>query len=691
MNRLYVAEKPSVARAIAQELGIVKRAAGYIEVKGGDTVSWCLGHLLELCKPDVYQGDEVPTGRTGHKIWRERDLPIIPDTWRYEVREGAKAQYQLLGKLLKKAKEVVNAGDPDREGQLLVDEVLREQGYQGPVLRYWASAADPKSVKQALGALQDNQAYQGMSKAALCRARADWLIGMNGTRAYTLKARREGLGALLSLGRVQTPTLALVNQRDEERRTFKAQRYFKIGLKLNKDEVSFKALRVAQSQGQSAAQQDGLSGEPNEAPGGDMTEGQALGSESASEQDNAATESKLTDANQAAVITAKLRALVAKGVQAEIIECTESEVSEAAPLGYDLAALQDHCDKLLGLTAAQTLEIAQALYEKYRLTSYPRTESRYLPQSQYEDSGEILEALQEAFKESSQALSSGISAAQAGFKSVRMPKIFNDEKVSAHHAIVPTSFTVSVPELSATERGVYLLIVGRYLEQFLPVKRKAKSTALLQLGEETFKASGEVLLDPGFSAVTQAVERELGKLGVLTKGKSQSSAKGSVRSSDKAALPKLIKGESVAVDAVECVSALTKPPAAYTEGSLILAMQNVYRSVSDEEYRKLLKDGEGIGTAATRANIIAELKRKGYMQAKKRELSVTELGQELLARVPEICRDPVLTAQLERQLNEVELGTRSAESFERDQERFVRELVALARAGSRVKAKTAAA
>lgn len=614
MNRLFIAEKPSVGKAIAEALGKTKSDKGFCETKSGDIVTWCFGHLMELATPDVYLPDDVPTTSKGSKIWREQDLPIVPEKWKIIVKSDCKAQFTVIKKLAQKAsvKTIVNCGDPDREGQLLVDEVLSFIGNKKPVLRYWASAVDSASVKKALSSLESNDKYAGMRYAALGRSHADWLIGMNATRAFTLASRRSGNGSLLSVGRVQTPTLNLVATRDNEIKNFKPQTYYVFKGNFKGENKTFTATL------QFSENQQGLD-----------------------------SEKRLVDVNAARVLQQK----VSGCKKAKVTSFETKKKEKYAPLVYSLASIQAEANAKYGYSAEQILNICQALYEKYKLTTYPRSDCEYLPTVQHADAARVLKSLSSFHPE----LKSLIAKADPKLKS----KVWNDSKITAHHGIIPTQQIGNLSELKDDEKKVYMLIVKRYLTQFFPPAKLLATNIKLDVSGEVFACSGSVIVDSGYLAVYGGEEETTDD---NDKEDSQS-------------LPKLSVGEIVDVLNIAVVTAQTKPPASFTEGTLIKAMQNIYNFVPDGPFKKVLKDGDGIGTSATRASIIAELKKKGFLELQGKKIKATPLGITLLSKLPDLCKNPVLTAMFESQLKQVESGKISYKQFEEKQKSFALQLV----------------
>lgn len=614
MNRLFIAEKPSVGKAIAEALGKTKSDKGFCETKSGDIVTWCFGHLMELATPDVYLPDDVPTTSKGSKIWREQDLPIVPEKWKIIVKSDCKAQFTVIKKLAQKSsvKTIVNCGDPDREGQLLVDEVLSFIGNKKPVLRYWASAVDSASVKKALSSLESNDKYAGMRYAALGRSHADWLIGMNATRAFTLASRRSGNGSLLSVGRVQTPTLNLVATRDNEIKKFKPQTYYVFKGNFKGENKTFTATL------QFSENQQGLD-----------------------------SEKRLVDVNAARVLQQK----VSGCKKAKVTSFETKKKEKNAPLVYSLASIQAEANAKYGYSAEQILNICQALYEKYKLTTYPRSDCEYLPTVQHADAARVLKSLSSFHPE----FKSLIAKADPKLKS----KVWNDSKITAHHGIIPTQQIGNLLDLKDDEKKVYMLIVKRYLAQFFPPAKLLATNIKLDVSREVFACSGSVIVDSGYLAVYGGEEETTDD---NDKEDSQS-------------LPKLSVGEIVDVLNIATVTAQTKPPASFTEGTLIKAMQNIYNFVSDGPFKKVLKDGDGIGTSATRASIIAELKKKGFLELKGKKIKATPVGIKLLSELPDLCKNPVLTAMFESQLKLVESGKITYKQFEEKQKAFALQLV----------------
>ena len=604
--RLFIAEKPSVAKAIVAELGCVTRGDGFITCKDGSVVTWCFGHLLEQAEPDAYLPDDVPRTKKGSKVWRFEDLPIYPKNWKLLPKndKGVKKQLATIGKLLKKASLVVHAGDPDREGQLLVDEVLEHFRYTGRVQRFWFSAQDSASIRKGLTNLRDNETFDGMRLAALGRSRADWLLGMNLSRAYTLAQQAQGKKELIAVGRVQTSTLALVAKRDVAIRDFKPVPYFVIKARLGGGKP-FTAVW-----------------EPEESQAG------------IDEQ------KRLVDRCIAAALQQRLKAVG----QATVVRCSRTPKKIAQPKAFSLADIQLGASNQFGFSAEKTLNLCQSLYETHKATSYPRTDCSFLPESQYADAKNVLAAIAKTMP----PLAGLVAKCDCSIQS----PTWNDKKITAHHGIIPTQQAADGSKFSDDERKIYRLIAERYLSNFLPAHEYLACSIELRIATERFSAKGRLVTKPGWKVVTSAADED--------------------KADDEGqALPELKSGLQLPVSGIDCEEERTKPPAAFTEGTLIRAMENIHRAVNDPQSKKFLKEGDGIGTPATRAAIIAELKRKKYLEVKGKKIVATELGLHLLQVVPDVMKNPVLTALFERILREVEAGNVPLDVFIEKQKQLV--------------------
>lgn len=613
--RLFIAEKPSVAKAIAEELGVVRRDASSITCKDDNVVTWCFGHLLEQAEPDDYLPDNIPRTKKGKKIWRIQDLPIFPSEWIVAPRDDAGVQRQLnaIGAFIKRADTLVNAGDPDREGQLLVDEVIEHFNARQSVERFWVSAVDPASIRKGLKALKKNADYAGMRDAARGRSRADWLLGMNLSRAYTLFNQPQfGKGELIAVGRVQTPTLTMVARRDYAVRNFKPQPYLTISAQLSADDQSFTA-KWKPAEGQKGMDEDGK-----------LLINLDIGK---------ALIEKLSQEKTAAVLKAETKRK--KALQ---------------PKAYSLADIQIEASRLFGYTAEDTLNICQSLYEEHKITSYPRTDCSFLPESQHADAPGVLAAIARTFP----ATAAAVAKADSKIKS----PTFNDKKITAHHGIVPVANSVPWDRLNDKEKNLYRLIAKCYIAQFYPVHEYDATEIQFNIGGENFTAKGNVVVKKGWKALYATAP----KPGDKKKKDAE----------DDQQLPALKKDDTADVLGITGKEAQTKPPAYFTEGTLIAAMENIWRSFDDEKLQTQLKEAGGIGTPATRAAIISELRRKTYLEADGKILHCTNLGRSLLKKVSPQIRSAVLTAKFEEKLKLVEKGDCNVDDFVADYEAFIR-------------------
>lgn len=598
--RLFIAEKPSLGKGIAKYLpGNSSSGNGCIQC-GSDVVTWCFGHVFEQVEPDHYLPDDVPLAKNGKKEWRFEDLPIFPEHWKLEAKEDAKAQIKVIRDLLKKADLVVNAGDPDREGQLLVDEVLEELGWKGPTQRIWLAALDEQSVKKALSTIRDNREYQNLCNAARARSRADWLVGMNLSRAFTLQ---NSGGGVVSIGRVQTPTLALIVARDEKIENFRPKNYF-----VPRIHAGFWA-----------------SWELHEDfPGVDG-------------------EGYLTDRKPADGLIAKART---EG-RAVVQEYESKEKQQSAPLGFSLAELQKVCSAKLGMSAQQVLDAAQALYETHKCATYPRTDCRYLPEEQFGEASRVLSGLARL----------GFGDLVKNADAARKSSIWNTDKVTAHHAIIPTGSMEGKPE--GVTAKVYEIIVRSYFAQFYPPYVYRAIKAVLACAGESWKATANIPVSPGWKAVYGLSEED---------GEEAQQP-----------IPALQKGQVLSVQDADVQAKQTKPPARFTDGSLIEAMSNVHKFIDDEAAKAKLKETSGLGTEATRASILETLLGRGFIERKGKQLISTKAGRELVKALPRELTDPVTTAKWEDALSLIADGKLTLDKFEEVQRTVVARLIAAAK------------
>lgn len=587
--KLFIAEKPSLGRAIADGIGVLERHESHLVCRNDCIVTWCYGHMLELYFPPDYDPK--------YKDWRQ--LPVIPSKWKKKPIEKSQKQLNAISRLLVGVDCVVNAGDPDREGQIIVDEVLEYCGYEGKTERIWLAALDDRSVKKALDNLKSNDDYIPLRKAAQARSQADWLIGINATRALTNLGRDCGFTQLLSLGRVQTPVLALVANRDLAIKNFKPRDYIVLEALMEHEKGSFKARFLAP---------DGMEGLDEEG--------------------------RLVNPQIAHQILEQVQ-----GKTGNILDLSSEEKSKNPPLPFNLSVLQKQASARFGMTAQQVLNTCQSLYEK-KLTSYPRTDCQYLPNEQLPDAKGILEKLSHV-----SGLEEAAKNADPGLKS----RAWNTGKITAHHAIIPTGETPS--GLTETERNIYGMIALAYILQFYPPMKYTAQKISVNIAETVWNAQGRVIKDPGW---TRAQKEEEDEDSQKEKEENQK-------------LPSCFKGDPVKCASVDSLAKKTSPPARFTEGTLIEAMSNIHRFIDDPEAKKILKENEGIGTEATRADILEKLKKNGYLVPKGKQIMASDLAYEVLDVTPDGLKDPVTTAQWETRLSGIAQGKNDIESFMNDQ------------------------
>jgi len=600
--RVYLCEKPSQGKDIARVLGARQRGPGCYSGPG-ITVTWCIGHLVEAAPPEAY--DER------YKRWSIDQLPIIPERWRVEVKSKTAAQFKIVKQLIGQTTELVIATDADREGELIAREILELCGYRGPTLRLWLSALNDASIRKALGALRPGHETLPLYHSALARSRADWLVGMNLSRLFTVLGRQAGYGGVLSVGRVQTPTLRLVVDRDREIARFVAVPYWAVEVLLSHSGHTFRA--------------DWLPPE-----GSTDAAGRCL---------------------QQPVAQRAAEQIRAAG-QAQVVDVETERVREPPPLPFDLGTLQEVCSRQLGLDVQETLDIAQSLYETHKATTYPRSDSGYLPESMLAEVPTVLDALL--------ATDPSLRPLIERLDHTLRSRAWNDDKVTAHHGIIPTLEPADISAMSEKERAVYGLIRARYLAQFLPHHEFDRTVATLSCAGQTLQAIGKQVVVQGWRVV------------LASGGESSADDDPASRSQ---ALPPLDNGTRCDVGQVELKALKTLPPKPYTQGELIKAMKGVARLVSDPRLKQKLKETTGIGTEATRAGIINGLLSRGYLLRKGRTIRASETAFTLIDAVPAAIADPGTTAIWEQALDMIEAGQMSLDTFTEKQAAWIARLV----------------
>ena len=614
--RVVVTEKPSVARDLARVLGVSARHEGYLEGRGL-RITWCRGHLLELLPPDAYT--------PAWKPWRADTLPMVPERFALGVRPGAEDQWAVVARLLQDpgVSEVVNACDAGREGELIFRYAYAHAGCRRPVLRLWTSSLTDEALRAAWQGLRPSAAFDPLADAARCRSEADWLVGMNATRAMTVRNRDAGGAAMLSVGRVQTPTLAMIVGRDAEIEAFVPETYWRVEASLTAEAGSWTGrwTRVIEPVAARAPADDDLPVE-------------RLPSLEAAEQVAAA----------------------ARGRSGRVAQADRRTVREPPPLLYDLTELQRRANRRYGLSAQRTLEVAQALYERHKLITYPRTDSRHLTPDVAATLPAILDAV------------ATLDVYRPHVEAVGVPRpgrrVVDADEVGDHHAILPTDRPPSPGRLSPDEKRVYDLVVRRTVAALLPDAVFDSTTLVVEITPEAgaplpegveaplrFRARGRVCREAGWQAVDPPKAR---------------------RDTE---LPPVQDGDEAVATEVRTPEGQTRPPRPYDDASLLKAMETAGRALDEAALRRALK-GAGLGTPATRAAILQTLLDRKYVVRDGRALRATEAGRALIAALPtDSLRDAALTGQWEARLSAMAEGRDDAHGFLRDVVDHVRSLV----------------
>ena len=612
-----IAEKPSVAEDIAKIIGAtqrhrVGRNAGYFEGNGYQ-VTWTFGHLCELKDPEQY----TPYWKT----WSLSALPMIPERFGIRLKEGVEEQFGVIRELFGKAERIINCGDAGQEGELIQRWVMQKASAQCPVERLWISSMTEEAIREGFAQLRPQEEYRGLYEAGLCRAIGDWLLGMNATRLYTLKfGDRSRRGAQpLSIGRVQTPTLALIVHRQQEIERFVPEPYWVLST-VYRDTTFTARLDTGEEE------EEGKTAERERT------------------ENKGATKRGFTDRAEA---EAALRAI--ENTPFTVTAVTKKKGSEAPPRLFDLTALQVECNRKFGYGADLTLEIVQQLYEA-KYTTYPRVDTTFLPDDMYGKSKGILNGLS--------GLYGDLLTPLRGEKLRKSKKVFDSSKVTDHHAIIPTG--VPPRALTDVQRRVYDLIARRFIAVFYPDCRFATTTVDGEAADVPFRATGKVILDEGWRAVFR---RDPAK----DKNTPQ-------RADEERTLPDFTKGES-GPHTPTLTAKETTPPKPFTEATLLRAMETAGRTVDNEELRDALKEN-GIGRPSTRAAIIQTLFRRGYIRRRNKSLEATPTGVELIGVIKEeLLKSAELTGQWENKLRRIEHHDYSAQQFIAELKQMVCELV----------------
>lgn len=569
MKSLVIAEKPSVARDIARVLKCKKNGQGTIE---GERyiVTWGLGHLVTLADPEEYKPE--------WKEWKMDVLPMMPKTWKLSVIRQTAKQYNAVKSQIhrKDVGEIIIATDAGREGELVARWILEKAGNQKPVKRLWISSVTDRAIREGFGRLRDGRDYQNLYDAARSRAKADWLVGINATRALTCK-----YNAKLTCGRVQTPTLALIANREDEIRSFRPKPYY--GLKVYADGICF------------------------------------------TWQDGKSVSTRSFDPERIRRISEEIRG------ERLVLDSVEKKSRKTyAPGLYDLTELQREANRRFGYSAKETLNIMQRLYEQHKVLTYPRTDSRYL-------SSDIVPTLKERIEACQTGPYRALARALHGKQFTADKRFVDDSKVSDHHAIIPTEQYVDLTHMTSEERKIYDLVVRRFLAVLYPPAEFEQISVKASVKGEHFAAKGETIREAGWRAVYDSdIEEE----------DEDDSLKNQV-------LPELKKGQSLPVKKLEVTEGKTKPPAHYTEATLLTSMEK-----------------GGLGTVATRADIIEKLFNTFYMEKKGNDLLITSKGRQLLELVPSDLKKPELTARWEKELQKISDGRQKEKTFMKEIEQY---------------------
>lgn len=573
MKSLVIAEKPSVARDIARVLGCSQKGNGFLEGKQY-IVTWALGHLVTHAQPEQYDND--------FKEWKMENLPIIPKPFKLVPIKQSMKQFNAVKAQLNRGdvKDVIIATDAGREGELVARWILEKTNSRKPIKRLWISSVTDKAIKDGFNNLKDGKAYENLYQAAVARAEADWVVGINATRALTVK-----YNAQLSTGRVQTPTLAMIAEREQQIRNFQPKPYY--GMQAITNEAAFT-----------------------------WTDGNSTQSFDKEKIDRLFH--KLDNTHEGTVTDIKI-----------------TPKKQPAPPLFDLTELQKEAYKRYGWSAKETLNTLQNLYERYKIVTYPRTDSKHLTSDMKDTLQDRIKAVQTGpYRPLAATILKSPVAAQKG--------VIDDAKVSDHHAIIPTEENPPLHELSANETKLYDMIVRRFLAVFYPQYEYDQTTIKLTAGGETFQAKGNTVRNEGWKRI------------YLDDGEDKDTT-----------LPKFEKGQTLQIKGISLTEGKTKPPAFFNEGTLLGAMENPAQFMAGESKELIRTLGEtgGLGTVATRADVIDKLFNTFLIEKKGKDLTITSKGRQLLELVPEDLKSPKLTADWEQQLTKIAKGQLKKDVF----------------------------
>lgn len=589
---LVLAEKPSVARDIARVLNCNKKGNGYLE---GDKyiVTWALGHLVTLADPEAYDDK--------YKAWKIEDLPMLPKYLKLVVIKQSGKQFSSVREQMKRndVNEIVIATDAGREGELVARWIIEKAQIKKPLKRLWISSVTDKAIKEGFNKLRDGRDYENLYASAVARAEADWIVGINATRALTCK-----YNAQLSCGRVQTPTLAIIAKREEEIQNFKPKSYYGITAIADKIKLSW--------------------------------------------QDSKTKDVKTFDKEKADKILAAIN-----NKNAEVVKIDKTDKKSFSPQLYDLTELQRDANRIFGFSAKETLSIMQKLYESHKVLTYPRTDSRYL-------SSDIVDTLKDRVKACGVGPYSKLSLKVLKSPIKANKSFIDNSKVSDHHAIIPTEQAPSFSSFNDKERKIYDLVVKRFLAVLYPPFEYTQINLSAKIGEETFIAIGKTIISQGWKEVYENNFNDDDQEDISEQ-----------------TLPNINVGDVLKVSSLNLTKGQTKPPAPFNEGTLLSAMENPVKYMAGESKDLIKTIGEtgGLGTVATRADIIEKLFNSFLIEKKGKDVLITSKGKQLLELVPEDLKSPTLTAEWEQKLSAISKGSLNKNAFINEMRGYAKDVV----------------
>jgi len=610
LKTLVIAEKPDMGRNIAAVIEPkAQNKRSYLE---GEQyiITWAIGHLIGLAEPDLY--DEK------YKKWRFGDLPIIPDDFKLLPNPRTKDQLQVIEELAARSNALVNACDAGREGQHIFSLIVRHLHLQQPVKRLWISDLTAETIRKGFDQLKDNTEYENLTQAARARSEADWLIGMNGSRAFTTKHNE-----LLSVGRVQTPVLALIYDRQKQIEAFDSLKFYDITVFFSQETASYKGIWQGE---------------------------------------------RLTDPEKAEAIAAKV-----KGKTGAVASYEVKDTKEYPFKLYDLTLLQREANGKFSFSAKKTLDVAQALYEKHKVISYPRTNSNYVNEQNIPEMHKILDSMR-----SSPDYGEFVKDANKRLVHTNNKNVCNPSKVEDHHAIMPT---MKKPTgLSPDERKLYDLIVKRFLSHFYPAAEYKVHTVMTEVEKESFKTTVKQLLSLGWKVIYSGDQAKSPKSDAKENSKDKDDGAGASEDEEQEtdAPFEIYPSQPVVCTDVEVKAKETQPPKHFTEGTLLKAMESAGKQIEDEELRDAMKDS-GLGTPATRAATIERLKQVGYVDMQGKRIVITPKGRTAIELIRgagiQLLTSPEMTGQWERRLTEISRGQASADAFMGNVKKFTWQII----------------